>query len=282
MSNNITKRIPITELNRIIAESVESQFNPKLGKDVDKDDKSNNSKAVKDILTNTAKYNSQKYEKPNTDGVNSKDYNNTTLEYRFQDDPPQSYKDRVKKLAVNGSLANDTDESSDTEGNKKFVEKRGEISDERETERKKEMDAGLVGRERKNDKNYNHKAYTIFAENVNKDVTKRLYFKNTIFLNESEMLKRIPDDYKQKEGKFYMKDAAGSEYLVECKIDPTFKIPQLKVLNSLNDNVINEQINRMQELSGYNRSEFKNTIDKSTLNVDELHESIETIRNLRK
>lgn len=277
----ITRRIPITELAQILMESTQNASEPKLGKNVASDDKKNNEKGVKDMMKATADYNKVAERNTEPENENGIDYNCTTLEYRFTSEPPKSYKDRVKKLAVNGSLTNDTDESTSTKGNEKFYNNRKEISNKRETERKKKADAGLVGRELKDDEQYSHKSFTVFAESANK-ATKRLHFKNTTFLTEADLLKRIPDDYKKKDDVFCVKDASGTEYMLECKIDPTFKIPQLKVIGSINDKVINEQFDRINQLSSYDRSDFKNNSASCNDKVSEMHEMLEAVRRCQK
>ena len=54
-------------------------------------------------------------------------------------------------------------------------------------------------------------------ENVNLFSPKRLIFKKTTFVNESQMLSRIPEEYKVDGQKIYMKDCKGNEYIVECR-----------------------------------------------------------------
>ena len=84
---------------------------------------------------------------------------------------------------------------------------------------------------------------------------KRLNFSKTVFLNEEEMLKKIPDDMKINGNKFYMKDAVGNEYLVECVKDKVIDdFIHTKVIDYTNKEKINETFVRMKELYGYKSS----------------------------
>ena len=84
---------------------------------------------------------------------------------------------------------------------------------------------------------------------------KRLNFSKTVFLNESEMMKKIPDDMKIDGNKFYMKDAVGNEYLVECVKDKAIQdLIHTKVIDYKNKEKINETFKRMKELYGYKSS----------------------------
>ena len=84
---------------------------------------------------------------------------------------------------------------------------------------------------------------------------KRLNFSKTVFLNEAEMIKKIPDDMKIDGNKFYMKDAVGNEYLVECVKDKVINdIIHTKVVDYRNQEKIDEAFKRMKELYGYKSS----------------------------
>ena len=84
---------------------------------------------------------------------------------------------------------------------------------------------------------------------------KRLNFSKTVFLNEAEMMKKIPDDMKIDGNKFYMKDAVGNEYLVECVKDKAINdIIHTKVVDYKNKEKIDETFKRMKELYGYKSS----------------------------
>ncbi len=93
---------------------------------------------------------------------------------------------------------------------------------------------------------------------------KRLHFKNTTFLSEAHMLKKVPDDYKYDGNTFIMKDSVGTEYVVECRVNPEFKNVEFNVLNKYNKKELTEQLDRMRTLFNYDRSEnSQNTIRES-------------------
>lgn len=88
-----------------------------------------------------------------------------------------------------------------------------------------------------------------------------LNFKNTTFLNESQMISRIPDEYKFDGNRFKIKDAGSNEFIVE------WKEGEANILSYENKVKLNESIEKFHKLSGYNSKEqFKNTTSKGRLN----------------
>lgn len=87
---------------------------------------------------------------------------------------------------------------------------------------------------------------------------KRLHFKNTTFLNEEQMLKRIPEDYKFDGNKFLMKDSKGNEYLVECKKDSLCEsyIHTNVLDHNCGKETVNEALEKFNHLCGYKSSDF--------------------------
>lgn len=106
---------------------------------------------------------------------------------------------------------------------------------------------------------------------------KRLKFKNTVFLSESQVLKRVPEDYRVDENKFYMQDKTGTDYLVECKADP-FGFVHMEVTNKLNKEKINEELEKIKRLSGYKYSDDNIKIDKTQ--IGDISESINNFRQI--
>ena len=138
----------------------------------------------------------------------------------------------------------------DFEGNKDFykqnAEKRKEVADARQTEKH----AGLKSHNLPKEIFKDNTLYTNESRKM-----KRLNFSKTVFLNEEEMLKKIPDDMKINGNKFYMKDAVGNEYLVECVKDKVIDdFIHTKVIDYTNKEKINETFVRMKELYGYKSS----------------------------
>ena len=95
---------------------------------------------------------------------------------------------------------------------------------------------------------------------------KRLHFNKTVFVNESQMLKKIPDNMKFNGNKFFMKDSVGNEYLIECVQDKVIKdIIHTNIINYENKEKLNETFNRMKQLYSFkssnnvqNSGEFEN------------------------
>lgn len=247
----------LSEFCRVLKESQESKA--RKGKNVEREDKKNNEKAVNDILKQGKKFDgglSDKKKKENPRDIT--DYNKTTLDNDFAYEPSKEYKDRVK-AQVHGfpSVANEKNskikeenDSLDFEGNEDFyeqnAEKRKEVADARQTDKH----AGLRSHNLPKETFKDNTLYTNESKKM-----KRLNFSKTVFLNESEMMKKIPDDMKIDGNKFYMKDAVGNEYLVECVKDKAIQdLIHTKVIDYKNKEKINETFKRMKELYGYKSS----------------------------
>ena len=92
---------------------------------------------------------------------------------------------------------------------------------------------------------------------------KRLHFKNTTFLNEEQMIKRIPEDYKIDGNKFIMKDSKGNEYLVECKKDALCEgyVHTNVLAHSCGRQVMNEALEKFNRLAGYKSSDYNKKVE---------------------
>lgn len=239
-----------------------NEFKAKLGDGVTSTNKNNNNKAVKDINKSTDEYN--KSIKPNDKKSEQEisdfpDYNKTTMDVRFNENGVNpKYIKRVKELVKNGALVKDDDESSDTKGNENFYKYRKTNSDKISKQSVDTKNTGLATRI----KNVEKKS-TPFSENKK---IKRLTFKNTIFITESQVLDKVPEDYKINNNKFIMKDANGTEYMIECYISDKYKYPQLKILGKINKKSINEELLRMNELINYSSSEYNAKVNKANEN----------------
>lgn len=261
----------LSEFCKVLKESQE--FKAKKGEKVESEDKKNNEKAVNDILKQSKEFdggiqNNPKREDPR-DAV---DFNKTTIEVDFDNEPNKAYKERVK-AQVHGFPSAENEKNTKIEkenkglgfdGNKDFYKEREEVSKTR-SERKHDLKtSGLQSKELAKNKDFDEefKDKTVFE---NKKM-KRLHFGKTVFLNESEMMKKIPDDMKIAGNKFYMKDSVGNEYLVECVQDKAIKeIIHTKVVDYRNKEKLVETFNRMKELYGYkttgnvqNKGEYEN------------------------
>lgn len=260
----------LSEFCKILKESKE--FKPKEGENVESEDKKNNEKAVNDILKQSKQFDGgiSKEEKRETPR-DITDYNKTTLDNDFAYEPSKEYKDRVK-AQVHGfpSVKNEKDskiekenDGLDFEGNKEFynqnTKKRKEVADARQTDKHAGLKSHNLPKE-------TFKDNTLFT-NENKKM-KRLNFSKTVFLDESQMLKKIPDDMKIAGNKFYMKDSVGNEYLIECVRDKVLKdLIHTNVIDYKNEEKINEEFKRMKELYNYNslQSEGKSAKDENKM-----------------
>ena len=247
----------LSEFCRVLKESQE--FKARKGENVESEDKKNNEKAVNDILKQGKEFDgglSDEKKKENPRDIT--DYNKTTLDNDFAYEPSKEYKDRVK-AQVHGfpsveneknSKIKEENNSLDFEGNEDFyeqnAEKRKEVADARQSDKH----AGLKSHNLPKETFKDNTLYTNESKKM-----KRLNFSKTVFLNEAEMIKKIPDDMKIDGNKFYMKDAVGNEYLVECVKDQVINdIIHTKVVDYKNKEKIDETFKRMKELYGYKSS----------------------------
>lgn len=253
------KRYSISEFCQALRESQE--FHAKKGANVDSENKKNNGKAVSDILKQGKEFDGGIANRPKRENSrDTLDFNKTTLEYDYAYEPSQEYKDRVK-AQVHGfpSVKNEKNtkvekesKGDDYEGNKKFYDEREKVAKIRGQRRHELKTSGLQSRELAKDKEFDDefKDKTLFTNESKK--MKRLHFSKTTFINEEQMLKKIPNDMKVDGNKFYMKDAVGNEYLIECVKDNIVKdYIHTKVVEYTNKEKINEAFNRMKELYSF-------------------------------
>lgn len=252
----------LSELTAYLTERTQkNEFNPKKGPKVDSEDVKNNREAVRKIMNDTEKHSGVKVPERNNNGGNTVDYNCTTIEYRFDAEPDERYKERVK-AQVHGYPSPENEKNSDveksgaeTKGGKEYYKTRKKVSDDREEMRKKEKHSGLKSRMRP-EKDFESK--TAF-KNESKTM-KRLHFKNTCFLSEAQMFSRIPEEYKTDGNVFIMRDATGTDYLVECRVDDTYGCKNLRVVNKMNKQSVNEELDRMRGLYEY-RSDANGAVE---------------------
>lgn len=269
----------VYNLSEFISALRESQeFSPKKGEKVEYENKKNNDEAVKDILEKVKDYDGGLTDKKtrNDNPHDVDDLNKTTLDVNFAYEPSKEYKDRVRALAhgyfspenEKTSSANEND-SLNYDGNKKFYDDRKEIAGKRADAREIDKEAGLKARVIKDKMPNLYKDNTPFKnENINK--MKRLHFSKTVFLNEQDMLKRIPDDMKVDGNKFFMKDAQDNEYLIECKSDDVIKdFVHTNIVSYTNKAKLQEEFNRMKQLYGYKPNAGESSINE-TKNVGKM------------
>ena len=241
-----------SELRTILTEE-KNEFNPKYGKGYSSGTEENqNEKAVKDMTKEAEKMGKTDADTAAKEPDNIKYHRGTTLEYNYNNEPDsegfKQYKERVKK------------EVCTSDENEKIF---NAIKKNKEEHNKDELDyvhAGLKAHNLPKDK---FKHNTLFTESRK---MKRLHFKNTTFLNEAQMIKRIPDDYKVDGNKFLMKDSKGNEYLVECKKDALCEsFVHVNVIeHNCGKQVLDEALAKFNHLSGYKSSEYNTKIEQLT------------------
>lgn len=278
-------RYTFSELNRFLLES-RNEFDPKKGDKVDSENKKNNGKAVDDIMKQSKEFDGgMSDKKTNKNKEDVVDYNKTTLDVNFAAEPDDKYKERVK-AQVHGfpsaeneknSKIEEENEGLDFEGNKDFYDKNKKKSNEINDAETEEKHAGLKSH---NLPKENFKNDTLF-KNENKTM-KRLRFRNTKFLSEAQVLKKVPEEYKTADSTFIMEDCTNTKYFVECRIDECVKTPVLKVVNVINEEKVNDQIKRMQELFGYNSSSYNGVSTSSSRATEDknLSEMINRCKNM--
>ena len=243
-----TIKYRVGDLKRIIREST-NEFKPVLGPNVMSDNKRENDKSYKDAEKAAKDYDGGL--RPEKKGTlpDKADGNATTLDYNPRTDPGKDFKDKVDAQAK--GYTSKLEEENGIEKVGEF-DKEGKIkknfedaNDERLKGKKALATSGIQGNNMKDD--YKEKE-TMYEE---KRPAKRLLFKHTKFLNESQVLSRIPEEYKVDGQKIYMKDSVGNEYIVECQKSELAGIVETNIVGFKNDKVLSEQVQRIHELFGY-------------------------------
>jgi hypothetical protein len=260
------KIINVGELRKLIKES--SEFKAKLGPNVESENKKNNEKSYKDSEKKTKDFDgglknpSKKEELDRSD-----DLNQGMLDYTPKTEVDDNYKKRVKAQAK-GYVSVDDEKSGSKDKDGEYdddariynsMKKNAEVRNKAKVEKEH---SGIVGSNtEKKEKN------TMYENKTPK--AKRLTFKKTTFINEQQMISRIPEEYKIDGQRIYMKDRDDNEYIVECtKSEKSGKI-DINILNFNNEKVLNEQMNRMSKLFGYSVNEAQGNLT----NKDRVNES---------
>ena len=271
----------LSEFCKVLRESQQTkqEFKPKKGEGVDTKEKSENGKAVDDILKKTKEYDGGIQNNPKREDPRDTDTEYTRgdmLHYRYRFEPNEKHKADVEAqvggflsdINKKNSKAKEENKGLDYEGNEDYFEDSKKDFEKMSDRNYAERASGLKTREKiKIDKDFDDvlKDKGIFKESKK---MKRLHFNKTVFLNEEEMVKKIPDDMKIDGNRFYMKDSVGNEYLVECVKDKAIdRIIHTKVIDYTNKAKIDEAFKRMKELYGYKYSDDK---AKSSVNEDKM------------
>jgi hypothetical protein len=266
--------IKVGDLRKLVNESA-NEFKAKLGPNVEADNKKNNEKSYKDAEKRAKDYDGglAKEEKKNL--PEKEDFNRTTLDYNPINEPDKETKDRIEAQAqgYTSKLEKDNkiEKVGDFEGNKEIAKQFKDQAEKISDERAELAHTGLQARMMDKDK---------FKKNTmleSKPGAKRLRFKHTKFMNESQVLTRIPEQYKIDGQVIYMCDKADNEYIVECVRSERSGLIETNIVSYGNKTAMNEQMNRIQELMGFktNTNDRYNQINENK----EFGKILDTTRN---
>jgi hypothetical protein len=267
----MTERVyTINELKTLISESA-SEFKAKIGDGVasanEKENKSTYSTAKKKAKGLDGGGSEAKVEHNLSD---KEDGNKTMLDLSMEEDCGSDFRDKV---AAQGEGYTSPLEK------KNGIEKAAEFSDATYKQFKKageEMAANKVAAKQSGLTARTLPKETFEKEGLYKESKKIavLNFKNTTFLNESQMVSRIPDDYKTEGKRFKVKDAGANEFIVEW-VDG-----EANILSYENKKKLNESMELFTKLSNYkSNSQFKQSTTAGRLN--ENSEFTKILNNVR-
>ena len=261
----------VGELRKFILES-QSEFNPKLGNGVKRKESKDTEDYYDEVKEKMNKYGSEVFKKLKKKEIEPKtDFNRTTLDYNPVIEPSDDFKKKVKAQAMgytseleqkNGEERGGVEMDDDGKIYKYITDSSKKIKKAKEEFGHSGLQARMLPKDDKK---------TLYENRQ----PKRLLFKHTRFLNEAQMLSRIPEEYKVDGQKIYMEDAKHNEYIVECVKSNFNGNLELKVISYKNKNTINESINRVNKLFDYKTKETSNKIDYNTkLNENDMFKQL--------
>ena len=269
----MTERVySINELKSLIKESA-TEFKAKVGDKVNEFNKKENSKTYKETNKKLKDFDGGGDESVQERNVPDKeDGNKTTLDYEMSAPVGKDFQDKVKAqaegytstLEKNNGIEKSADFSDKTY---KQFKKSGEEMAKNKVLAKK---SGLTARELPDSV---FEKPSLYKESKKIAV---LNFKNTTFINESQMVSRIPDEYKVDGKRFKVKDSGENEFIVEW-VDG-----EAQILSYENKKKLNESIDKFMKLSGYNSKHFfKKSTNQSRLNENaEFTQMVEKSRKI--
>lgn len=227
-----------------------NEFKPVYGKDVERENKKNNSAAYKQMENDTKAYDGGLAKQGSKKGETVTPAMNGGMSDLRYDSISKPFKDKVKaqlkgytsaeaeKAHKGEALGNATINSDES------VKELQKHAEDRKKAHDQSRSDGLVGSQYKDEKKKSDE--TMFES---KKIS-RLSFKNLTFLSEGHMLTKVPDEFKVEGKRFGMKDSSGNEYLVEWhenKPDVTKKVNMVQV---------NEEMDRIKQLYSYKRKDY--------------------------
>ena len=266
----------INDLKTLISESA-SELKAKIGDGVENQNKKENSKTYSNTKKKIKDFDGGGSEMVEEQELPEKeDGNKTTLDYATEEPCDKNFIDKVKAQAEGYTSTMEKNNG---------IEKCGEFSDKTYNQFKKNGEemaknkviakkSGLTARELPDSV---FEKGSLYKESKKISV---LNFKNTTFINESQMIARIPDDYKIEGKRFKVKDSDENEFIVE------WVEGEANILSYENKKKLNESIEKFQKLSGYNsKKQFKNTTSQTRLHENsefgKILDKVRTITNTK-
>lgn len=260
----------INELRRLIEES-SSDFNAKIGDGVTSNNKKTNNSSYKEAKKRAKNFDGGGEEaKENRQLSDKEDGNKTTLDYELEANCGDNFREKVKAQAEG---------YTSTLEKKNKIEKTADFSDK--TYKQFTNAAKKISQNKVDAKHSGLTARTLPKSAFEKEKmykeSKKLAvinFKNTTFINESQMVSRIPDDYKFEGNRFKVKDAGENEFIVE------WKEGEANILSYENKKKLNESIEKFHKLTGYkSQNQFKTSTPRTRINeTTEFNRILDTAR----
>lgn len=241
----------VGELKQLIKES-STEFNAKMGTNVEKNNKSNSEKSYKEAEKRAKDFDGGLREPKKNKPADREDYNGSTLDYDTvrETDPETRKRFEIQAAGYTSELEknNGIEKDPSLEYNDDFYKDRKKTKAEKDKREKVVKYSGISSQH-----------YDISKDNMyTEGKLKTLHYKHTEFLNESHMKSRIPDDFKCEGVKFNMEDKVGNVYLVEWTDNDA------RVINFHNKKQVNEEMSRIKNLFNYNSN---NHVTTSTANT---------------
>lgn len=271
----------VGEIRRIIRESSQNEFKPKLGPNVERDDKKNAQDAYKEAEKRAKNYDGGLKTPEKNKLEPREDGNKTMLGLNYESDPGDKFKQKVKDQVAGYASSKERNNGIEKVGdfNDDFYENEKKTVEKMADDRENIGTSGLASSKLKEKDSDYGKVHTAFKES--KTPLKRLTYHHTKFINESQIFTKIPEDFKVDGNKFIVRDATDSEYLIEWCVDKKNNISEGRIITERNLKEADRTLDRMAELMGYNSSNvFGRNSSRSTINENKNVEDM--LNNIRR
>lgn len=273
----------VGDLRKMLKES-SNEFKAVLGPNVESDNKRNNEKSYKESEKRAKDYDGGLTTPKDKPLYKKDDPNRTTLDYAPSTEPDEAYKKRVKAQAKgytseieekNGNERGGVEMDDKGKIYKQFTDANKDYNDRKE----KIAKSGLTARELPDN---TFKKNSLYENKHPKP--KKLIFKYTNFVNEQQVLVRIPEEYKRDGQIIHMFDKSGNEYVVECVECKSTGNVETNIIKHTNEKLMNEQVERIHQLMDYstNRTFASPTVKERISEQANFNSIMDLARNIRK